>query len=201
MLDWQTGLEGVVTRAGLKYDRNVDTDRVIDAQAAEERNLDFVDYATVTRDSLVKVFGMPEAAAAEAGAKAGEWPLFADSAEGLASLMAFAPCVAMTNSDIAHGRQVQKSLGFALSGWVCAEQTRVYKPRIEFWTHVARKYDIEPGRQWWHVSAYADYDLSVARELGLTCVFIPRPHSRVGSADLVACDLVALANLVLNGIS
>jgi hypothetical protein len=49
------------------------------------------------------------------------------------------------------------------------------------------------------VSAYADYDLRTARELGLTCVFVQRPHSRPGTADVSVPDLAALADLVEAG--
>jgi FMN phosphatase YigB (HAD superfamily) len=49
------------------------------------------------------------------------------------------------------------------------------------------------GRDWWHVSAYADYDLVPARALGLTCVLVKRPHHRAGPADLVIEDLAELA--------
>jgi hypothetical protein len=41
---------------------------------------------------------------------------------------------------------------------------------------------IEPGHRWWHVPAYADYDLAVANVLGLTTVFLRRTHSRPGPA-------------------
>jgi len=35
-----------------------------------------------------------------------------------------------------------------------------------------------------------------ARELGLTCVFVRRPHSRPGEADVTVPDLAALADLL-----
>ena len=44
--------------------------------------------------------------------------------------------------------------------------------------------------------AYADDDLDVARSLGLTTVFVERPHARRGPAERVVKDLVALAALV-----
>jgi len=44
------------------------------------------------------------------------------------------------------------------------------------------------------VSAYADYDHETARSLGLSCVFVRRPHSRPGAADLAVADLAALAD-------
>jgi len=41
------------------------------------------------------------------------------------------------------------------------------------------------GPAWWHVSAYADYDLTTARALGLTTILVRRPHHRPGAPDLV----------------
>lgn len=46
---------------------------------------------------------------------------------------------------------------------------------------------------------YADYDLEVARSLGLTTVFVSRPHARTGDATHAVRDLEALANLVAAG--
>ena len=68
-------------------------------------------------------------------------------------------CAAMTNSDREHGEQVQEQLGFRLNDWLCAEESRVYKPAPAFWRVMARRAGIEPGPHWWHASAYADYDL------------------------------------------
>ena len=49
------------------------------------------------------------------------------------------------------------------------------------------------GPHWWHVSAYADYDLETARGLGLTTVFVERPHARPGRAEIRVRDLGELA--------
>jgi FMN phosphatase YigB (HAD superfamily) len=102
----------------------------------------------------------------------------------------------MTNSDRIHGEQVQAQLGFRLSHWFCAEDARVYKPAPQFWHFVAGKLGVELNKSWWHVSAYGDYDLRVTRELGLTNVFIERPHAREGVSDLRFADLSALARYV-----
>jgi FMN phosphatase YigB (HAD superfamily) len=101
--------------------------------------------------------------------------------------------VATTNSDQAHGRQAQRALGFDLDGWITAEEIRCYKPDPAFWRHVAARRGATFDRSWWHVSAYADYDLETARRLGLTCVFVARPHARFGPADLYVRDLAELA--------
>jgi FMN phosphatase YigB (HAD superfamily) len=102
----------------------------------------------------------------------------------------------MTNSDRAHGEQAQEQLGFRLADWVCAEDLRLYKPDPAFWRAVGARRGIEPSAAWWHVSAYADYDLDVARSLGLTTVYVERPHARPGPATHAVADLGELAALV-----
>ena len=61
---------------------------------------------------------------------------------------------------------------------------------------MARRRGVNPGPHWWHVSAYADYDLETAGRLGLTRVFVARPHARPGLADHQVADLGQLAALV-----
>ena len=114
----------------------------------------------------------------------------------LRRLLAVTRCVAMTNSDRVHGDQVREQLGFPLTDWVCAEEVRVYKPHVEFWQRVSDRLGVAPGRQWWHVSAYADYDLETARGYGLTTVFMERPHSRPGDAEMRVKNLAELADQV-----
>ncbi|HEX9669615.1 MAG TPA: HAD family hydrolase, partial [Thermoanaerobaculia bacterium] len=126
----------------------------------------------------------------------GTWPLYPDSRDGLRRLQAVAPCVAMTNSDRAHGEQAQEQLGFRLAHWVSAEEVKLYKPDARFWHAVASRLGVVPSPAWWHVSAYADYDLDAARSLGLTTVFVARPHARPGPATHRVADLAELAALV-----
>ncbi|MBI3270495.1 MAG: HAD-IA family hydrolase [Planctomycetes bacterium] len=194
VLDWRSGMKAAVEATGSGLPDG-DFDRVIDAQGADESG-PFRTYRAITRDSLVRVLGLPADAADRIGAAAGQWPLFPDSREALTRLGRIAPCVAMTNSDRAHGEQVQAQLGFKLADWVCAEEVRVYKPAPAFWRAVAARLGLAPGPAWWHVSAYADYDLEAAARLGLTCVFVERPHSRPGDAAVRVRDLAALADLL-----
>ncbi len=196
ILDWRTGLVSSCRAAGRPLGPG-DFDRVIDAQALLEQG-DFLDYATITRRSLVDVLGLDERKATDIGAAVGRWPLHHD-ASMLRSLLRVVPCAAMTNSDRRHGEDVQASLGFKLSHWLCAEDTRIYKPDPSFWQQMSRLRDIEPGPDWWHVSAYADYDQAVANELGLTTVFVGRPHSRPGSATYAVDGLVGLLDLMNAG--
>ena len=185
VLDWQRGL-------GLSGEVFA---RVIDRQGELEGEA-FRPYAEIVAQSLVDELDMDPREAAQMGANAGRWPLFPDSAEALRKLRAVAPCAAITNSDRAHGVQVQAQLGFALDGWICAEEVRTYKPDPEMWRAASRTLGVPFSRDWWHVSAYADYDHGTARALGLTCVFVQRPYSRPGPSDVVVPDLARLAALV-----
>ena len=183
VLDWRAGLG----------DR--DFDRLVDLQGELEQGR-FRGYAEIVAESLVRVRGVDVVSAARMGAEAGTWPLFPDSREGLRRLQRTAKLAAITNSDRAHGEQVQAQLGFRLDAWICAEEVRAYKPDRRLWEAASRKLGKPFDRSWWHVSAYADYDLRTARELGLTCVFVQRPHSRPGPAEITVPDLAALADLV-----
>lgn len=191
VLDWRRGLTEAVARAGIRLSAE-DFDRVIDAQARIE-SASFRSYAEITRASLIGVLGMGDEAARAIGAGVGRWPLYADSADALRRLRAVAPCAATTNSDRAHGEQVQEGLGFRLDAWICAEEVGVYKPDPRVWHAASARTGVPPGPWWWHVSAYADYDLATARALGLTTVFVARPHARPGSADVAVANLTELA--------
>lgn len=178
VVDWRSGLG------------ERDFDALVDRQGELERQ-QFRSYTEIVAQSLIDVRGLNAVEAARLGAEAGKWPLFPDSAEALRRLRAIAPCAAITNSDRMHRDQ----LGLALDGWICAEEVRAYKPDVALWREASRRLGVPFSRDWWHVSAYADYDLATARTLGLTCVFVQRAHSRPGPADVVVKDLAELASL------
>jgi 2-haloalkanoic acid dehalogenase type II len=194
VLDWRTGMRDAL--APLNVELTDDGfDRIVDAQGALESG-PFRPYAGIVAQSLIEVVGLDPAAAKRVGDDVGKGALYSDARDALARLMRVAPCVAMTNSDRVHRPQVEAQLGFAMTDWFCAEDTGVYKPAHAFWHHVARKRGLRFDKSWWHVSAYADYDLDVVRSLGLTAVFIKRPHHRPGGADYEFRTLLELADYV-----
>jgi putative hydrolase of the HAD superfamily len=195
ILDWRRGTLDAVLRAGGDLPEGR-FDEVVDAQGRAEQRTPGRPYREIVAESLVEVAGVSRTAAAEIGAAAGTWPLHPDSAAALARLLRVVPCAATTNSDRAHGEQVRRQLGFHLTHWWCAEDIGCYKPDPRVWEHASRAAGVPFGRDWWHVSAYADYDLGVARRLGLTTVYVDRPHRRPGPADVAIADLAALADLV-----
>ena len=194
VLDWRRGLADALAPAGIALGDAL-FDRIVDAQGALEARLPFRPYREIVAESLRTVCRLDAARADRGGAAVGTWPAYPDSAAALRRLLARARCAAMTNSDRDHGEEVQSRLGLRLSAWLCAEEVRCYKPDPRFWREAAARLGVAPGPRWWHVSAYADYDLGVARELGLTTVFVARPHARPGAATLDVPDLSALAAL------
>lgn len=186
VLDWRRGLSRLSDR---EFDRAIDRQGELEAGA-------YRTYTEILAESLIEVARFDAVTAAREGVEAGFWPLFPDSTEALRKLRTRARCAAITNSDRAHGEDVQAQLGFPLDGWICAEEVRAYKPDERMWQAASKKLSVPFGRDWWHVSAYADYDLVTARKLGLTCVFVERPHSRPGTADFAVRDLTELASLV-----
>ena len=123
-----------------------DFDAIVDRQGALEQERPFRSYREITKRSLMDVLDFDEQWADAIGDGVGEWPAYADAARGVKRMMALAPCVAMTNSDRAHGVQAQRGLGFLLSAWICAEDVRCYKPDPAFWGEVSRRLGVEPGR-------------------------------------------------------
>jgi len=194
VLDWRRGLRDALGQHGHEL-TDAEFERIVDLQGKLEAG-PFRAYADVVAQSVVEIVGLDIGSARAIGDAVGRGALYSDSSEGLARLMRVAPCVAMTNSDRAHRSQVETQLGFPLSDWFCAEDTRVYKPAPEFWHHVARKRGARFDESWWHVSAYADYDLDVVRSLGLTSVLVTRPHHRPGAADYQFRSLTELADYV-----
>lgn len=194
VLDWRRGLTEALAREGVALDEKA-FDRVIDAQAELETRA-FRSYEDIVATSLTRVLDLPDGAARSIGRSAGTWPLYPDSRDALRRLRAIAPCAATTNSDRKHAEQVQASLGFRLDAWICAEDVGVYKPDPRLWHAAAARTGVAAGPDWWHVSAYADYDLATARTLGLTCVYVARPHARAGAADVTVANLAELAAMV-----
>jgi putative hydrolase of the HAD superfamily len=194
VVDWRRGLLAALGRQGVMVPEAA-FDDVIDAQAAAEGG-SYSTYAEITARSLEGELGLSPQAAAEIAAGIGGWPVYADSPAALRQLMGVARCVAMTNSDRAHREPVEQQLGGPLTAWVCAEELRLYKPDARFWQRTSERLGEPLSPAWWHVSAYADYDLEAARRLGVTTVFVARPHARPGAADHRVNDLGELAELV-----
>jgi putative hydrolase of the HAD superfamily len=175
-------------------------DALIDAQARLEQASPGRRYRDIVAQSAQEVLGLDPSRAAMLADTVDIWPPFDDSSAALARLARVAPLVALTNSDRDHGAAVRSALGgpdvVPWAHWLCAEDTGVYKPDPRVWDACAAATGVTAGPAWWHVSAYADYDLDVASRRGLTTVYVERPHRRPGPARWTIPDLTALARLL-----
>jgi 2-haloalkanoic acid dehalogenase type II len=198
VLDWRRGLREAIESPDALGRTIADDefDRIIDVQGELESSDPSRHYRDIVAESLVRSLGVDRAIGDAIGRSAGTWPLYPDSGPALERLMRIAPCVAMTNSDLLHRPQIEAQLGFSLSGWFCAEEVRVYKPARAFWERVSAARGIAFSKAWWHVSAYGDYDLETASKLGLTGVFVERPHARTGPHDVRVDRLTDLFSLL-----
>jgi 2-haloalkanoic acid dehalogenase type II len=200
VIDWREGLRSAVRAHGIDLTEG-QFEAVIDAQGEDEQ-VAFRPYVEIVERSLVRVLGMDASAARATGERAGEWPVFPDAPAAIRRLLELAPCGATTNSDLSHRPAIEAQLGCRMTHWICAEAVGAYKPDPKIWQAAAREADVDYGQGWWHVSAYADYDLATARELGLTTVLVERPHHRPGApadVDLWVSDLSALVEVAASG--
>jgi 2-haloacid dehalogenase len=191
VVDWRKGMLQALWRKGIPLDDTL-WEKILKAQERLETG-HFRTYREITALSLEEVARFTPAKAVEIAAELGHWPLFPDSADALRRLLKNFRCVATTNSDRNNRPEVEAQIGEKMSAWVCAEDLRVYKPSDAFWQKTSERLEVPLGPNWWHVSAYTDYDLEPARRLGLTTVFVNRPHSRPGPSDHRVADLAELA--------
>ena len=193
VVDWRSGIVSALSRSGVALD-DAGFERVINAQGADEQAA-FRPYVEIVARSLESVLGVAPGDARAIGERAGEWPVFADAPAAFAALTRIASCGATTNSDPVHRAAIEAQLGVRLEPWICAGEVGAYKPDARIWEAARARTGVAFGPSWWHVSAYADYDLATARKLGLTCVLIRRPHHRAGTPDLVDHTFADLGEL------
>ncbi len=200
VVDWRRGLTEALAAIDVSLPWALDDskgfDALIDAQGRREQAHPGRSYRSIVAASLVEVLGLPAAQAEVVAATVGDWPPFPEASLALARLARIAPLVALTNSDVDQGERVRARLGVPWSLWLCAGETRLYKPDPRVWDACAARTGVDRGRSWWHVSAYADYDLAEATRRGLTTVLVTRPHHRPAVADVTVADLAALATLL-----
>jgi putative hydrolase of the HAD superfamily len=129
---------------------------------------------------------------------------FADS-RAVQFLSHMAMTGAVSNCDVRHLVDVQKTLGVVFDVTCVAEDLRAYKPYPEAWDAIHDLVTKKLGfdrRSWLHVSAFADTDLAPAKERGVATCFLPRPGgSEAAEAESIGpdysvSDLWQLARLV-----
>ncbi len=193
LLDWRQPL------VWLELDPELDHARF----EAECRDLQhparpFMPYRTVLAEAAARVAPATSRLQRERFAvRFGDAPAFLDTS-ALALIQDVVPIGVLSNCDALHLLDASRSLGVAWDVSVIAEQIGAYKPHVAAWeacvARVRQAMQVQPS-EWLHVSAFDDYDLAMARALGIRTAFLRR--ERVGSdeasADLVVSSLHDLA--------
>ena len=78
---------------------------------------------------------------------------------------------ANTDPDILDASEA--ALGVVFDARVTGADARAYKPDPKVFETARERLDVEPGR-WLYVSAYFEYDLEPAREMGIQTVWVNR---------------------------
>ena len=106
----------------------------------------------------------------------GKTPPFSDAA-ALKELQKICNLGCISNCDIRHQFDAQRTLGLQWDLCIVSEDTATYKPSMEAWRKAEAKVTASGIKrdEWLHVTAYTDYDLIPAKELGIQTCFIPRP--------------------------
>lgn len=132
----------------------------------------------------------------------GAAPAFPD-VRALLDLRLLAQVGCISNSDMVHQHDVQRTLNFPWDLCLTVDQMKSWKPHSTAWDfalhHVQKVLGLEKS-QWLHVSSFAFFDLEPCRQRGIQTCFIPRPgggsarEAEIASPDLVVSDLFDLAS-------
>jgi 2-haloacid dehalogenase len=215
LIDWESGILAALRPALASQGITAGDDELLELYGRHEAALEAGGYLSY-RDVLAGSFRglcsdlgfVPADGDAEGFAEAiGDWPAFPDTAAALRRLHERFRLGVITNCDRDLFTLVNRRLGVTFDWVVTAEDAQAYKPsRVPF--ELAFATIPVPRGQILHVAQSLFHDHVVAKELGLTTVWVDRRSTRPGSGatpeasaapDLTVPDMNALADLALAG--
>ncbi len=196
LLDWRSGVESFFPGKFLQFSQ------------ISEAHQNQAGSALLSYGSLLKSVGFeinPEITALDLDRFAAEFgaaPAFPD-ARALLDLRLLAQVGCISNSDMVHQYDVQRTLNFPWDVCLTVDQMRSWKPHGIAWDfalhHVIKNLGLEKS-QWLHVSSFSFFDLEPCRRRGIQTCFIPRPgggsarEAEITAPDLVVSDLFDLVS-------
>ncbi len=215
LIDWETGITGVVRPWIDAINPAIPTDLVITSfalhQAKHQQTRPTLLYPEVlarTWKDIERTFGWSENRehAAAFAASVPDWPAFADTVESLKYLSRFYKLAILSNVDNASLEEtIRRHLEVPVEATVTAEDVASYKPGLP---HFARALELLAAKgiakdEILHVAQSKHHDVKPGRELGLTTVWVNRRHDRAGSGATLATEaephltVTSLAELVV----
>ena len=196
LIDWRVPVEAIFPGKFLQFVRASELHQMQPGSAA----LTYSSLLKSVGNELNPVFDADQLERFAAGF--GAAPAFAD-ARALLDLRLLTQVGCISNSDLFHQQDVQRTLGMPWDLCLTVDAMRSWKPDDRAWDfalhHVTKNLGFEKS-QWLHVSAFSNFDLEPCRRRGIQTCFLPRPGS--GSArdaemtgpSLVVSDLFDLVS-------
>jgi 2-haloacid dehalogenase len=191
LIDWETGLLGVLRPWASQHGLTMTDDELLAAYGGQETREQRGDpgalYPEIVRRTMVAV-GRALGAdvtvddAALLGASVAAWPAFADSPAALADLARRYRLIILSNVDRASFRGSNARLGVSFDAIVTAQDVGSYKPdrrNFEALLGAADGLGIARGRLL-HVAQSIYHDHEPAKAAGLPTVWIDRRRDRTG---------------------
>jgi len=208
LVDWLGGVarfaRGLLARKGRA---DVDaTEFVREWERVQRRLIEppYRPYGEILEESLAKTLAARGIAASADEARAfsasmGTWTPFPEVPAALRRAAGILPCVLVSNTDRAILEKTLPLLDAPIHRAISAEESRHYKPARGAFEHALRALGARPG-ECLHVSAYEEYDLEPARDLGMRTAYVRRPGlppEPGGPVDRVLDDLAALPRVLM----
>lgn len=210
LVDWRRGLSAGLFQALKPTGRLLPAgaiDRILSAEwELIHEQEEFIPYSELLARAIEEGMasaGVPFEAslAQQVAAGMGSWPLFPDTVEALRRLAARWPLALLSNVDRAQLTQTELQLGIQIGHRITAEDVQCYKPEPDHLLALLHEQELEP-EELLHVSAYCEYDLRTAEDLGILSAYVDRrgiePPDDV-TVTIRANDLHQLASQLLAG--
>lgn len=212
LVDWESGILGALRPLLEGRDLRPSDDDILEAYGAIESGVqqgEFLAYAEVLRrvmDGFAERYGFAlQGREREALVQSiGDWPVFPDTREALATLNERFRLVVVSNIDDDLFARTAPGLGVPMDDVVTALQVRSYKPAPVHWERMLERTGAAKERVL-HVAQSLFHDIAPARALGFSTVWVNRRSGRSGSGatplararpDLEVPDLATLVRLI-----
>ena len=213
LIDWETGLVDASRPILAAHGARIDDDELLEAFARHTSTLEagpYLSYREILARALVELAaGLEfEPAADEVTAfsgSVGDWPAFDDSPQALADLKARFRLGVITNCDDDLFALSNRRLVVDFEWVVTAEQAGAYKPDTRGFELAFERIAV-PRKRVLHVAQSLYHDHVPAKALGLTTVWVDRPHAHGGlgatppaqaAPDFTVPDMRTLAELAI----
>ena len=209
LIDWETGIWNALGPVLARHGAGPEREQALEwfgALEAEAERAPYRDYKTVLGEVLSGLGRhagfVPTGEERWAFAQSvGDWPAFPDTAAALRALHGRFKLAIVSNVDDDLFARTARKLGVPFDWVVTAEQVRSYKPSHENFHAALRRIGL-PRDQVLHVAQSLYHDVTPARALGLSSVWVNRRLGRPGHGatmpaeaepDLEVPDLRTLA--------